>query len=208
MDQALDRRPVGGHSVAVTDLPPARPWVWRTSGSVELVVPSPPHAVYDVISDVTRIGERSPECYAAHWLPGATPGTVGAQFQGDNDAGRLARWSRRCEVLAAEPGRVFAFRTVPARQPYTDSTTWRYDLEPVDGGTRVRHSYEITRPPALPLRAVLGLTLSQHRDMRQQMQVNLEALRDQFAAAALPAGEPGCEEVGARLSGGTEDGAA
>jgi hypothetical protein len=26
-----------------------------------------------------------------------------------------------------------------------DSTTWRYELEPVDGGTRVRHSYRHTR---------------------------------------------------------------
>ncbi len=38
-----------------------------------------------------------------------------------------------------------------------DSTTWRYDLEPVDGGTRVTHSYEITALPVRPIRAVFGV---------------------------------------------------
>ncbi len=70
----------------------ARPW--RTAGSVELLVPADPAAVYAVVSDVTRIGERSPECHTAHWLPGATAGTLGAVFRGSNRAGRAARWSR------------------------------------------------------------------------------------------------------------------
>ncbi|WP_199580339.1 SRPBCC family protein [Blastococcus sp. TBT05-19] len=162
----------------------ARPW--RTSGSVELVVPAGPDAVYAVVADVTRIGERSPECHTATWLPGAPAGTVGAVFRGSNRAGRAARWSRRCEVVAAEPGRVFAFRTLPERLDLTrrDSTTWRYDLEPVPGGTRVRHSYVITQLPLRPMRAVYGLLLPQHRDMRPQMRLNLGTLRAQLAAVA------------------------
>jgi Polyketide cyclase / dehydrase and lipid transport len=157
---------------------------WRTSGSVDLVVPAQPDDVYGVVSDVTRIGERSPECHTARWLPGAPAATVGAVFRGSNRAGLLARWSRRCEVVAAEPGRAFAFRTLPERLDMSrrDSTTWRYDLEPVDGGTRVRHSYEITLPPPAPLRALYGVLLPHHRDMRPQMRANLEVLRDQFSA--------------------------
>jgi hypothetical protein len=155
---------------------------WRTAGSVELVVAADPDAVYDVVSDVTRIGERSPECHTARWLPGAAEGTPGAVFRGSNRAGRAARWSRRCEVVAAEPGRSFAFRTLPERLDVSrrDSTTWRYDLEPVDGGTRVRHSYEITSLPLRPIRAVYGVLMPHHRDMRPHMRVNLEALRDLF----------------------------
>jgi hypothetical protein len=63
-----------------------------------------------------------------------------------------------------------------------DSTTWGYDLEPVDGGTRVTHSYEITVLPLRPFRAVFGVLLPDHRDMRPQMRANLEALHDMFAA--------------------------
>ena len=160
---------------------------WRRTGSVELVVPADPDAVYAVISDVTRIGERSPECHAAAWLPGAPAGSVGAVFRGSNRVGWAARWSRRCEVIAAERGRSFAFRTLPERWDVSrrDSTIWRYDLHAVDGGTRVVHSYEITQPPLRPLRAVYGVLLPDHRDMRPQMQINLEALRDLFGAAAI-----------------------
>lgn len=155
---------------------------WRTSGAVERVVPAEADAVFAVLSDVTRIGERSPECHTARWLGDSPPGAVGSVFRGSNRAGRLARWSRRCEVVVAEPGRAFAFRTLPERIDVTrrDSTTWRYDLEPVDGGTRVTHSYEITALPLRPMRALYGVLLPQHRDMRPQMQANLEALNDLF----------------------------
>lgn len=176
----------------------ARPW--RTAGSVETVVPAGPDDVYAVISDVTRIGERSPECHTARWLPGAPAGTVGATFRGSNRAGWAARWSRRCEVVAAAHGRTFAFRTLPERLDLSrrDSTTWRYDLEPVDGGTRVTHSYEITTLPLRPMRAVYGLLLPHHRDMRPQMRANLEALRHVFAAGPVPADRPRPPRRGAR----------
>jgi hypothetical protein len=157
---------------------------WQTSGSVERVVPADPAEVYAVVSDVTRIGERSPECHTAAWLPGARAGTVGAVFRGSNRSGWAARWSRRCQVIAAVPGRAFAFRTLPERLDVSrrNSTTWRYDLEPAaDGATRVVHSYEITALPVQPLRALFGLLLPHHRDMRPLMQPNLDRLQEQFA---------------------------
>lgn len=161
---------------------------WRTAGGVDLVVPADPDAVYAVLSDVTRIGERSPECRTARWLPGSPPGTVGAVFRGSNRAGRVARWSRRCEVVTAERGRAFAFRTLPERLDVSrrDSTTWRYDLEAVDGGTRVTHSYEITALPIRPLRAVYGVLMPHHRDMRPHLRANLEALRAGFPGGTQP----------------------
>jgi hypothetical protein len=161
---------------------------WRTSGSVDLGVAAYPDTVYDVLSDVTRIGERSPECHTARWLSGAPAGTVGSVFRGTNRSGWAARWSRRCGVVAAERGRSFAFRTLPERPDVSrrDSTTWRYDLVPVDGGTRVTHSYEITKLPLQPMRALFGLLLPHHRDMRPQMRTNLEALRTSLAAEAAP----------------------
>ena len=162
--------------------------VWRTSGAVELVVPADPDALYAVVSDVTRIGERSPECHTAAWLPGAAAGSLGAVFRGRNRAGWAARWSRRCEVVTADRGRAFAFRTLPERLDVSrrDSTTWRYDFEPVDGGTRVRHSYEITLLPVRPIRALYGVLMPHHRDMRPHMRTNLEALRDLFAGERAP----------------------
>jgi hypothetical protein len=51
-----------------------------------------------------------------------------------------------------------------------------------DVGTRVTHSYEITVLPLRPFRAISGILLPDHRDMRPQMRANLEALRNAFAA--------------------------
>lgn len=154
---------------------------WRSSGSVEVVVAAGPFEVYDLVSDVTRIGERSPECHSAVWESGE-PGAVGAVFRGRNRWGRAARWSRRCEVTEADPGRRFTFRTIPESWDPSrrDSTTWSYDIMPVDRGSRVRHHYTITVPPLRPLRLLYGVLLPHHRDMRPHMQHNIETLAAQL----------------------------
>jgi uncharacterized protein YndB with AHSA1/START domain len=149
---------------------------WRYDGSVEESIDAPPEAVYAAVADVTRTGERSPECHAAEWLPGAPPGTVGARFRGHNRARFVARWSRECEVVSAEPGRSFAFRTIPDDSA-ADSTTWSYTFEPSGAGTRVVHSYEITLPPTPLMRAVISRLLPDHTDMRPQMTQTLAALK-------------------------------
>ncbi len=154
---------------------------WRTGGATDVVIDAAPEEIYDVIADVTRIGERSPECHTATWLDGPAPGAVGARFRGRNRSGLLARWSRTCEVLAAVPGVEFTFRTVPERDPSRrDSTTWSYRLVPEATGTKVVHSYEVTLMPLLPARLLYGLMLPHHRDMRPQMEQNLAALKGQL----------------------------
>jgi hypothetical protein len=166
---------------------------WLTAGSVERVVDAPPAEVYRRIADVTSTGERSNECRQAEWLPGGPAEPVlGARFRGHNRSG-VARWSRVCEVVEARPGEAFAFRTVPERRDLSrrDSTTWRYELLPEEAGTRVRHSYEITTPPLPPFRALFGLLLPQHRDMRPSMQFTLDQL-----AASVAAGPDGTSTDG------------
>ena len=154
---------------------------------MERVIAASAESAYERVSDVTRIGERSPECHTATWESGEA-GTVGAVFRGRNKVGRMARWSRRCEVTQAEPGRAFAFRTLPERFDPTrrDSTTWSYTFEAVEGGTRVTHSYEIHQLPLRPLRALYGVLLPAHRDMRPQMSDNLAALHAQLTGNPSP----------------------
>jgi hypothetical protein len=153
------------------------PRTWLTSGSVERVIEAPAQQLYALVSDVTSTGERSTECHRVEWLGGSRVAAVGSRFRGHNRS-RLARWSRTCEVIAAEPGRAFAFRTVPTRLDPSrrDSTTWRYDLVEDGDRTLVRHSYEITRLPSRPFRVLYGVLLPQHRDMRPAMQHTLDAL--------------------------------
>lgn len=151
---------------------------WRTSGEVERLIDAPADDIYRVITDVTSTGERSEECRRVKWLDDSPQEAVhGARFRGYNRAGMI-RWNRVCEVLEAEEGRVFSYRTVPNRIDLSrnDSTTWRYELEPHDDGTLVRHSYEITKPPMRFFKAMYGRMMSHHRDMRPAMEHTLEAL--------------------------------
>lgn len=74
------------------------------------------------MSDVTRVGEWSPENVGGMWLDGATAPVVGARFKGTNRRGRT-KWSTTCEVIAAAPGREFAFVTGTSIKP---QTRWRY----------------------------------------------------------------------------------
>ena len=82
--------------------------------SVTATIAAPARVVYDLISDVTRMPEFSPENIRGQWLGGATGPAVGARFKGTNRLGSTT-WSTKPTVTAAEPGRRFAFQVpVPA----------------------------------------------------------------------------------------------
>jgi hypothetical protein len=154
---------------------------WRTTGSASVVIDAPADVVYDRIADVTRTGERSLECRGAQWLPGATPGAVGARFRGRNRSG-MARWSRVCEVVEASRGRRFAFRTVPERRDLTraDSTIWGYTIEPDGPRCVVTHDYRIVKLPVPGWRHVLALMFPHHRDMRPHLEHTVRALKSEL----------------------------
>lgn len=147
----------------------------RTTGDAQCRIEAAPSAVYELITDVTRTGEWSPECRRCRWVDGADRAQPGAQFRGWNRSG-VIRWSRLVEVVAADPGREFAFRTLPDWLN-RDSTTWRYLLEPDGGGTRVTESYEIHRLPGFPVNVVFRLFLRHHADMRPHMSKTLERIK-------------------------------
>jgi uncharacterized protein YndB with AHSA1/START domain len=110
-----------------------------TRGEASVRVEAPPEKVYGVVSDVTRMGEWSPETTSAEWVGGATGPAVGAKFKGRNRNG-LARWSTTPRVVAAEPGREFAFTTSWLGK---DMTLWTYRMEPEGAGSRVTESFEM-----------------------------------------------------------------
>ncbi len=102
----------------------------------------PPEVLYDLVSDVRRMGEWSPECRRCEWIDESTGPAVGARFKGNNAHG-LARWSTTTKVVAAEPGREFAFVTTHLGR---DMTKWSYRFEPASNGTTVvTESFEMLR---------------------------------------------------------------
>src|SRR5262249_24563633 len=93
----------------------------RRPGVARSVFEADVAAVWDVVRDVTRVGDWSHECVSATWLGDATAAAPGARFRGRNRAG-IFRWGRRCEVISAQPYEL-VWRTVPTTL-YPDSTVW------------------------------------------------------------------------------------
>ena len=115
----------------------------RAHDSVSIEIAAPPDRVYELVSDITRMGEWSPETYHCEWKKGATGPAVGARFKAKNKGGRGPSWFNTPVVTAAVPGREFAFNR---SGPGIGSYTWRYELEEVPTGTRLTESFTAERP--------------------------------------------------------------
>lgn len=113
---------------------------------VERVIDATPETLYDLVSDITRMGEWSPECTEASWLGDTDKPVVGARFKGKNRLG-FVRWTTKPTVIEADPGESFAFE-VPGKA----GPVWRYEFEATDQGTRVTE----TMVQDAPLNAFIG----------------------------------------------------
>jgi uncharacterized protein YndB with AHSA1/START domain len=109
-------------------------------GSASIEVAAPTDLVYDLITDVARMGEWSPECYRCQWLDGATAAAPGLRFRGYN---RLAgfRWQRTAVIETADRGKEFSFTTVDDRTGRQE-THWRFTMEPTPTGTLLTESFQ------------------------------------------------------------------
>ena len=131
--------------------------------------------VWSLVSDVTRIGEFSPETFEAEWLDGATGPAVGARFRGHvRRNGRGPVYWTTCRVTACDPGREFAFGVQSLGKQ--DVNTWRFRLESADGGTDVTESFELA--DALPLRIYWALAgWARGRTNERGMQATLDRMK-------------------------------
>jgi hypothetical protein len=94
-----------------------------------LSVAAPADLVYDLVADLPRMGEWSPECERVTWRGGVTCAAKGAHFIGHNKAGSL-RWMTQGEVVIAELGRHLAFEITFG---LLKIARWEYLVVPADG---------------------------------------------------------------------------
>jgi len=102
--------------------------------SDSIIIGRSPEYLYDMVCDVTRMGEWSPICTGGWWDEGDGP-RVGAWFTGRNELPERV-WETRSKVVAAERGAEFAFVVSGSY------ARWGYTFAPVDGGTQVTESWE------------------------------------------------------------------
>ena len=96
-----------------------------TSVSVEVAAPA--EVVWALVSDLSRMGEWSPETTGVRWLEGASGPSVGAKFRGSNRKG-VRRWSTTCTIVAADPPRALAWDVTTVFG--LEVAEWRYEIEP------------------------------------------------------------------------------
>ncbi len=141
---------------------------------------APAQEIWELVSDVTRIGSYSPETFEAEWLEGATGPAVGAMFRGHvKRNGRGPTYWTTCTVTACQPGREFAFAVGAADKPLN---VWGYVLEPAGEGTDVTESFTLT--PTLGLRVYWALLGSARgRTNRNGMRTTLERIKAEVERA-------------------------
>ena len=110
-------------------------------GEASTRIQATPEHVWALISDVTRMGEWSPECRRCDWVDGATGPAVGSSFKGHNKRG-FARWTTTCHVVAAEPAKVLAFKVGDPDK--ASAMTWRYELRADGAGTVLTETFDQT----------------------------------------------------------------
>ena len=136
---------------------------------------APPERIWELVSDVTRIGSYSPETFEAEWIEGASGPAVGARFRGHVKRNGIGPtyWTT-CTVSECEPGKSFAFGVgAPGKTPLN---VWRYEIRPAGDGADVTESFTLT--PNLGLRiywAAWGW--SRGKVNRKGMQTTLERIR-------------------------------
>ncbi|WP_435746194.1 SRPBCC family protein [Nocardioides sp. SYSU DS0663] len=148
-------------------------------GEVSLWMAAPPERVWALVSDVTRIGEFSPETFEGKWTRGSTGPEVGASFAGHvkrNGVGPTY-WTP-CQVTKCVEDEAFEFAVG------SDAVTvnnWGYRLQPEAGpdgrpGTRVTEYFRLE--PRLPMRLYwLLLGRLRGRTNERGMRTTLERMK-------------------------------
>ena len=124
--------------------------------SAERVVNAAPQEVFDLLADPRRHREFDGSGTVRDVVDGPARLSDGAVFGMGMKAG--APYSMTNTVVEFEEGRRIAWQPRPTNglaRKAIGGRIWRYELEPVPGGTRVRETWDITQERVPPL--VFGL---------------------------------------------------
>jgi uncharacterized membrane protein len=147
---------------------------WLTQDSDSVLIDAPAERIYDLVADMPRMGEWSPECQRVDWTDDSDCPVPNATFVGHNRGGPfgLMKWSRRGRVLTADRGREFAFVTEEGGR---EGTVWRYRFEPAGDGTRVTESYVVEWIPTWA--RIIDVPTNRHRELVEAMRHTLQQLK-------------------------------
>ncbi len=114
--------------------------------SVERVIPAPAATIFAVIADPSRHQEIDGSGTVREAAGGSQQVTLGSTFGMSMKLG--IPYSMENEVIEFEQDRRIAWQTRPSikfMRRFVGGRIWRYELEPVEGGTLVRESWDISQ---------------------------------------------------------------
>jgi uncharacterized protein YndB with AHSA1/START domain len=148
----------------------------RDSESVERVIPAAPEAIFELLADP----RRHPDIDGSGTVKGRIDGPdrleLGATFGMEMKAGM--KYSMRSTVVEFEEGRRIAWQSRPTSglaAKVAGGRIWRYELEPVEGGTRVRETWDISQEK------VKALVAPMRKRMRAAMEATLARIEELLA---------------------------
>jgi len=137
--------------------------------AVTLHMDAPAEKVWALVSDITKMGEYSPEVIEAEWMGGATGPALGARYRGHvrrNENWPVLYWTV-CEITECTPGKVFEFAVMMRDRPVN---TWRYEFQPTaGGGTDVTESFDLGDNLFTKIWRPLGGVLRERRNQRDML---------------------------------------
>jgi uncharacterized protein YndB with AHSA1/START domain len=116
----------------------------KNCASVERVIKASPEAIFELIADPSRHHEidGSGTVRDAKNMPSEVK--IGSKFGMSMKLG--VPYSTVNTVIEYEPNRLLAWQTHPALVGrFAGGRIWRYELEPVEGGTLVRETWDISQ---------------------------------------------------------------
>lgn len=155
----------------------------RNLVTVQRLIPAPAAAIFDLLADPSR----HPQIDGSGTV--IAPTSAGSRRLALGDTFGMSMkmgvgYSTRNVVIEFEPDRLIAWQTLAAAplDKVVTGRVWRYELEPVEGGTIVRETWDISREAPLSRPVVRRMMAS---STRENMARTLERIASVVAEAGL-----------------------
>lgn len=137
----------------------------------QIEIEAPVSTVWELISDLRRMPQWSPQC---RWMKPFGPLRQGTRTLNLNRRNRMF-WPTTCKIVEVIPNEKLAFRVDANR------TIWSYELEPTDRGTRVietRHAENgVSAFSSLSVNALFGGTANFEHELLDGMNASLAKIK-------------------------------